>query len=310
MFKFIAALSGVALLSACASQPEDIQAAYVSPNIYANYSCPELFTERERLIARVNFVADAQADKATNDAVATGVGIVLFWPALFLLTAGSDREQELASLKGNYDAVELAITQRKCQLESPSGATTQVAAAPNASAARVDDSFEAQQRSINGETAVAPASEAPAKVEPQPVAVAAAPTQPKPAAATSAPAVDDSFEAQQRSISGQTAAAPAAQAEPAAAPATPAPTQQPAAAPKPTTQQPVAPVIVASKPAPVPAAAASPSIPAALYDDPNLADPVDYTRAEIREYCGQAWRIRDLTDGTFEINPCYDRRYN
>jgi len=285
MFKYVSALAGTALLSACASQPEDIQAAYVSPNIYANYTCPELFAERERIVARVNFVADAQSDKATNDAVATGVGIILFWPALFLLASGSDREAELASLKGNYDAIEQSITTRKCALESPSGAASQVAASPSP---KTDSSFEAQQRSINGEAA------APAAVTSEPVVVAAAPAQPAPAAAPAPAAPQQAAQPEQR--------APEPQPERQSAAAAP----QPAAAP----QQPVQQVAAAPKPTPVAAAAASPSIPASLYDDPNLAEKVDYSRAEIREYCGQAWRIRDLTDGTFEINPCYDRRYN
>lgn len=290
MFKYISALTGAALLSACASQPEDIQAAYVSPNIYANYTCPELFTERERVVARVNLVADAQSDKATNDAVATGVGIILFWPALFLLASGSDREAELAQLKGNYDAIEQAITARKCALDSPSAAPQVTADA--APAPKVDDSFEAQQRSINGE------ADAPAPKASEPVVVAAVPAQSVPAT-TPAPA------------------APQPTSQPTPQPVQrapdPQPVQQPVvAAPQPTPapEPPAKPVVVASKPTPVAAAAASPSIPASLYDDPNLAKKVDYSLAEIREYCGQAWRIRDLTDGTFEINPCYDRRYN
>lgn len=269
MFKFVAALSGVAFLSACASQPEDIQATYVSPNLYANYTCSELLEERERIVARVSSASAAQSDKATNDAVATGVGLILFWPAIFFLASGTDREAELASLKGNYDAIDQATIKRKCSLPSPSGAPAQVANAPAtaASASAIDNSFEAQQRSIEGQSATTVAPAAPSAVEPQPVVVAVAPAAPKPTVVA------------------------------------PAPT-------KPSEQPPAEPVVLASKPTPVAAAAASPSIPAALYDDPNLAAPVEYSRAEIQGYCGQAWRIRDLTDGTFEINPCYDRRYN
>ncbi len=262
MFKSVAALSGLALLSACASQPEDIQATYVSPNLYANYSCSELLEERERIVAKVNAASAAQSDKATNDAVATGVGLILFWPAIFFLAAGSDREAELASLKGNYDAIEQATIKRKCRLESPSGVTAQADVTPvTASVVATDDSFEAQQRSISGQSA---ASATQPVVEAQPVAMAAAPAVETPAPVKPQPAL-----------------------------VKPAPAAQPV-----------------QQPAPVAASAASPSIPAALYDDPNLAAPVEYSRSEIRGYCGQAWRIRDLTDGTFEINPCYDRRYN
>lgn len=39
-----------------------------------------------------------------------GVGLVLFWPALFFL-AGDDQKEELARLKGEYEALEKASIQ-------------------------------------------------------------------------------------------------------------------------------------------------------------------------------------------------------
>jgi len=44
-----AALSGATLMSACAAYPNSIQASYVSPNQYANYSCEQLVDERARV---------------------------------------------------------------------------------------------------------------------------------------------------------------------------------------------------------------------------------------------------------------------
>lgn len=102
------------VLMGCAAEPEDVPAAYVSPNIYNSYDCEELMTERQRLVAKVAEVSAAQSKKATNDAVATGVGVVLFWPALFFLAAGTDREAELSALKGNYDAITEAGIKKKC----------------------------------------------------------------------------------------------------------------------------------------------------------------------------------------------------
>jgi len=46
-----------------------------------------------------------------------GVGLVLFWPALFFL-AGSDKKDELARLKGEYDALEQAAIQKDCMIAS------------------------------------------------------------------------------------------------------------------------------------------------------------------------------------------------
>ena len=54
-----------------------------------------------------------QDDVASNDNVAMGVGLVLFWPALFFIDNDDMREQ-VAQLKGEVDAVEQAAVQKKC----------------------------------------------------------------------------------------------------------------------------------------------------------------------------------------------------
>jgi len=45
----------------------------------------------------------AQGQKATNDAVATGVGVAVFWPALFFIKGDAASAQKIAQLKGNAD---------------------------------------------------------------------------------------------------------------------------------------------------------------------------------------------------------------
>ena len=51
---------------------------------------------------------------ATGDAIAVGVSLVVFWPALFLLASDSDKKDELARLKGEYDAIQQAANQKSC----------------------------------------------------------------------------------------------------------------------------------------------------------------------------------------------------
>ncbi|MEM9107536.1 MAG: hypothetical protein AAGC96_17965 [Pseudomonadota bacterium] len=120
----IAALS---LISGCASQPGAVTASYVSPTVYASSSCQQITEERARIAEKVAEVAGEQQKKATGDAVAVGVGVVVFWPALFLLAAGKDKEAELASLKGNYDALNAAGVQKGCftaeSVQPPPGPT-------------------------------------------------------------------------------------------------------------------------------------------------------------------------------------------
>ena len=50
-----------------------------------------------------------------GDAVALGVGLVIFWPALFFMIGG-DKSQELGRLKGEYDALEQAAILKKCDV--------------------------------------------------------------------------------------------------------------------------------------------------------------------------------------------------
>ena len=57
--------------------------------------------------------------KADNDAAQMGIGLVLFWPALFFLQGGDGPEAiEYARLKGEYDALHKNAVQRKCLLAS------------------------------------------------------------------------------------------------------------------------------------------------------------------------------------------------
>ena len=58
-----------------------------------------------------------QEKKATNDAVAVGVGVVLFWPALFFIKGNGATEAEVANLKGHMEAIEQASVQKKCGFE-------------------------------------------------------------------------------------------------------------------------------------------------------------------------------------------------
>ena len=111
--RFLTIALALALVG-CATQPEQIDGTYVSPSTYANLSCQEITEEREQLVAKVNEVSADQKKKASGDAVAMGVGLVLFWPALFLLAAGEDKKAELSALKGNYDAMTAAGIKKKC----------------------------------------------------------------------------------------------------------------------------------------------------------------------------------------------------
>jgi len=121
-------------VSACASQPEDIQTAYVSSMQYKNYDCDQLAEESVRVTNRVNELHGTLKKTADNDAVQMGVGLVLLWPTLFFLEGGDGAQaQEYSRLKGERDAIEKVAVQKKCSIEfAPIAAPKKEAEVPKA----------------------------------------------------------------------------------------------------------------------------------------------------------------------------------
>jgi hypothetical protein len=108
------ALAATLALTACAQSPDEIAAAPVSTATYSSMSCRQLQAEAVRLNNDVARLTGQQQKKATTDAVAMGVGMVLFWPALFALGAGSDVGPQLAQAKGQAEAIQAAARQKGC----------------------------------------------------------------------------------------------------------------------------------------------------------------------------------------------------
>ena len=61
------ALGAVAVLSACASSPNDISTAYVSELIYKDYSCEQVEMERTRVSQRADNLHASLKKTADND---------------------------------------------------------------------------------------------------------------------------------------------------------------------------------------------------------------------------------------------------
>ena len=99
-------LIGAMLCAGCATKADNISAAYVSPNTYASYSCPQLRDEAQRVSSHATGAIGTQNSKATNDAIMTGVGAVIFWPSLFFIKGDGAGAAEVARLKGEMEAIE------------------------------------------------------------------------------------------------------------------------------------------------------------------------------------------------------------
>lgn len=116
--QMITCLAAAAMaLSACAQKSEKIAAAYVSPLTYQDYSCSQIRQEAVRVSARASELSGVQNKQAQNDAVATGVAIVLFWPAAFFIKGDKQSAAELGRLKGELETLEKVSIQKNCGIE-------------------------------------------------------------------------------------------------------------------------------------------------------------------------------------------------
>ncbi|HJQ56307.1 MAG TPA: hypothetical protein VJ890_05345 [Vineibacter sp.] len=156
--RVVAASICCAQIAGCASGPDSIDARYVNPNIYKEWSCGQLTEERDRLGREVSRVSGLQRENANADAAMMAVGLVLFWPVLFGLAATKDRKDELGRLKGEFEAVEQQSRFKQCVLPPP-------VAAPSGPTA--------PQPPINA--GAQPPKTAPEPIQPTPVSTPASP---------------------------------------------------------------------------------------------------------------------------------------
>jgi hypothetical protein len=82
----------VTMAAGCATAGKDVASTYVSPVQYSSYDCDQIRQELGRVHGRVNQLTGRLDEAAGNDKVLTGVGLILFWPALFAL--GGTKQQE------------------------------------------------------------------------------------------------------------------------------------------------------------------------------------------------------------------------
>ena len=171
------AVAGILLVSqvaACAKSPDSIEAKYVSPIQYKNWDCDQLLDERMRLVREVDRVSGLQRENANADVALMTVGLIILWPALLGLAATRDRKDELARLKGEYEAVDSQMKMKQCALPPPQPSP---APAPPANLEK------------SGPTAGAPPTQVPGTAPVTPVAT----TRPAAAGLTECKAADGSI---------------------------------------------------------------------------------------------------------------------
>jgi hypothetical protein len=118
------AISIALTTSGCATSSANSAASYTTPIQYQSYDCAQLTSEAQRIHGRVNQLAGRLDEAANNDKVLMGVGMLLFWPALFALGGTKQQEADYARLKGEYDAIQQAMITKKCDQPAPQALAT------------------------------------------------------------------------------------------------------------------------------------------------------------------------------------------
>jgi hypothetical protein len=109
----IGALGIAAGLSACAAPPESIAQSDVSPISYNSLSCFDLADELERVDAALTRASQQQEQAQGSDAAGgvSGIGV----PAS-TLSGANVAPQQLTSLEGQRQAIQLAMAQKHCRV--------------------------------------------------------------------------------------------------------------------------------------------------------------------------------------------------
>lgn len=116
-----ATVLAISLTAACASNPKEIDAAYVSPIKYQDYDCQQLATEMDYVGQRTTKIYQRLEKERNADNWQMGVGLLVFWPALFFLEGGDGPEAaEYSQLKGEFEALRQVSVSKKCGISAPS----------------------------------------------------------------------------------------------------------------------------------------------------------------------------------------------
>jgi hypothetical protein len=105
------------LHGACATSSADVRGTYVSPLQYQHLNCQQIAAEAERVSRRVGELSGVQDSKASSDAVATGVALIVFWPAAFMIKGDGQTAAELGRLKGEFETLEKVSIEKNCNLK-------------------------------------------------------------------------------------------------------------------------------------------------------------------------------------------------
>lgn len=88
---------------------------------YDTLTCKQLQEEAENVSNAAAQAIGAQQKKANNDSVAMGVGLIVFWPALFFMKGNGADANQVAQLKGQMQAIQTVSDAKHCGITFQQG---------------------------------------------------------------------------------------------------------------------------------------------------------------------------------------------
>lgn len=98
----------------CATRSADVVPAPTDPARYAGWDCERLYDESDRVQLKAADVAYAVDERLGSNMIALSVGVTVFWPALLAMRPDGVEAQELATLKGSFEALQVAAQRHDC----------------------------------------------------------------------------------------------------------------------------------------------------------------------------------------------------
>ena len=113
----LAAVLSVALTIAttgCATRSADVAPVAASASEFITWDCSRIEDELDSVQQRAADLAYSVDERAGNNIIALGVGVMVFWPAMLAMRSNGLEATELAKLKGRYEALREAAAGKKC----------------------------------------------------------------------------------------------------------------------------------------------------------------------------------------------------
>jgi hypothetical protein len=103
----------------CVTRAVDVRPLPANAADFATWDCERIDDEVDAVQLKAADVAYAVDERAGNNVIALGLGVTIFWPAVLAMRPEGPESQDLARLKGRFEALKTAARQKGCPPANP-----------------------------------------------------------------------------------------------------------------------------------------------------------------------------------------------